>query len=41
MDLSQPEYSRCTVEGIQQSAAVRFQPKEFKSKKQGVRDSKQ
>ena len=33
MDLSQPEYNRRTVEGIQQNAAVRYQSMEFKSKK--------
>ena len=33
MDLSQPEYKRRTVEGIQQKAAVRYQPMELKSKK--------
>ena len=33
MDLSQPEYIRRTAEGIQQNAAVRYQPMEFKSKK--------
>ena len=33
MDLSQPEYSRRTVEGIQQRAAVRYQPMESKLKK--------
>ena len=41
MDLSQPAYNRQTVEEIQQTTTVCYQPMELKLKKRRVRDSKQ